>query len=172
MRFGVTAGKAKLVTQGLDERQLPLLVVGHGPRSVPAMQVVEAAAGLCRLLWLVDESIPENASALRLLRRVGTVLNSGGLTTRAVAASVAQYSPSGVVAYRDEDIVPLSLISEELGLGYHAPQVARSLVDKLVQREVLRSGGVPTPGFWEIPGDRDRSAVEALAAISCGSRRC
>ena len=64
---------------------------------------------------------------------------------------LAEYSPRGVVAYRDEDIVPISLMAQALGLDYHAPEVARTLVDKLLQREALRKGGLPTPDFWEVP---------------------
>jgi len=54
------------------------------------------------------------------------------------------------VAYRDDDIVLLSLIAAELGLDYHTPEVARRLVDKLAQREALRNGGLPSPLCWEI----------------------
>jgi hypothetical protein len=42
--------------------------------------------------------------------------------------------------------------------------VARSLVDKLCQREALRKGGVPSPLCWEIPAGRSPAAVEAVAA--------
>ena len=33
-------------------RARPLVAVGYGPRCVPAMQLAEAAAGLCDLLWI------------------------------------------------------------------------------------------------------------------------
>jgi biotin carboxylase len=37
-------------------------------------------------------------------------------------------------------------------------------VDKLLQRETLRNGGVSSPLCWEVPVNRDREAIEARAA--------
>jgi D-alanine-D-alanine ligase-like ATP-grasp enzyme len=125
---------------------------------------VEAASGLCEILWLIDESIPENALTSRLLRKVGTVVNLAGLSLGETVSVLREHSPDGVVAYSDEDIVLLASIAEELGLDYHTPEVARRLVDKLTQREALREGGVPSPLCWQVPADRDPAAVRALAA--------
>jgi biotin carboxylase len=55
-------------------------------------------------------------------------------------------------------------MAAELGLDYHTPEVARRLVDKLLQREALRNGGLPSPLCWEVPADHDPAAIEALAA--------
>lgn len=145
-----------------DSRQ-PLLVVGHGLRSVPPLQLAEAASGLCEILWLIDESVPENAFTSRLLRKVGTVVNVAGLSPEEIASVLRTRDPDGLAAYRDEDIVLLAEIAEQLGLDYHTPEVARRLVDKLRQREALRKGGLPTPLCWEVPADRDPAAVEAFA---------
>jgi len=128
------------------------------------MQIVEAASGLCEILWLIDEGVPENAFTSRLLRKVGTVVNLAGLSPEEAASLLRSYSPDGVVAYRDEDIVPLSLIAAELGLEYRTPEVARRLVDKLLQRDALRKGGLPSPSCWAVPVDRNPAAIEELAA--------
>jgi biotin carboxylase len=128
------------------------------------MQIVEAASELCDILWLIDESSPDGAFTTRLLSKVGTVVNVAGRSPEETASLLASYSPDGVVAYRDEDIVPLSLIAAELGLEYRTPEVARRLVDKLLQREALRSGGLPSPSCWEVPADRNPAAVESFAA--------
>ena len=42
--------------------------------------------------------------------------------------------------------------------------MARRLVDKLLQREALRNGGLPSPLCWEVSADRSPGAIEALAA--------
>ncbi len=128
------------------------------------MEIADGASGLCEILWLIDESVPENAFTGRLLRRLGTVVNLAGLSLEEIISVLGAHSPDGVVAYRDEDMVPLSLIAAGLGLCYHTPEVARSLVDKLCQREALRKGGVPSPLCWEIPASRSPAAVEAVAA--------
>jgi len=139
-------------------------VVPHGLRSAPALQIAEAASDLCDLLWLIDQSVPENAFTGRLLRKVGRVVDIAGLSQAEIAGLLRGLSPDGVVAYRDEDIMLLSFIAEELGLDYHTPEVARRLVDKFSQREALRDGGVPSPHCWEIPIDRSPAAVAGIAA--------
>ena len=128
------------------------------------MQVAEAASGLCGILWLIDESIPENALTSRLLRKVGAVVNLAGLLPEEIVSVLRTQSPDGVVAYCEEDIVLLSFVAAELGLDYYTPEVARCLVDKLCQREALRNGGLPTPLCWEVPAGRHPAAIEALAA--------
>lgn len=128
------------------------------------MQIVEAASELCDILWLLDESAPDGAFTSRLLRKLGTVVNVAGSSTQETALLLRPYSPDGVVAYRDEDIVLLSLIAAELGLEYRTPEVARRLVDKLLQRDALRQGGLPSPSCWEVPVGRSAAALEPLAA--------
>lgn len=153
------------MTQGSTNLRKPLLVVGHGLRSAPALQIAEAASGLCDILWLIDESVGDNAITARLLRKLGTVVNVAGLSPEEIVSAVRAHSPDGVVTYRDEDIVLISLIAAELGLDYQSPEVAWRLVDKFLQREAFRKGGLPTPLCWEVPVERDLAAVEALAAV-------
>ena len=146
------------------EGRQPLLVIPHGPRSAPVLQIADAASGLCKILWLIDETAFEDDLTSRLLRKVGVVVNIAGLSPEETASLLGPHAPDGAVAYRDQDIVPLSWIAEELRLDYHTPEVARRLVDKSCQREALRKGGLPTPLCWEVPADRDPATVRALAA--------
>ena len=152
-----------MIPVSADRRQR-LLVVGHGPRSHPPFQVAEAASGLCRLLWLIDESLPGNAVTTRLLRKFGTVVDVAGMSPEEIASLLRAHSPDGVLALRDEDIVLFASVAADLRLDYHAPEVARRLVDKLLQREALRDAGLPSPLCWEVPAERDSAAVEAFAA--------
>jgi biotin carboxylase len=152
------------VTPVTADRRRPLLVVAHGPRSQPPLQIAEAASGLCEIIWLIDKSDSEGALTSRLLKKVGIVINSAGLSPAEIASLLRKYSPDGVVAYRDEDVLLLSSIAAELGLDYHTPEVAKRLVDKLSQRQALRDGGLPTPQCWEIPNDRDPAKLKAIAA--------
>ena len=52
---------------------------GYGPRCVPVMQLTEAAAKICDLLWLIDGSIPEMQQMTDLLNRFGPVVDISGL---------------------------------------------------------------------------------------------
>ncbi len=153
------------MTQGPVDSRMPLLLVGHGVRSAPTFHIAEAASGLCDILWLIDETVGDNATTARLLRKLGAVVDTAGLSSKDTVAAVRAHSPDAVVTYRDDDIVLLSLIAADLGLDYHTPEVAWNLVDKFLQRETLRSAGVPSPLCWQVPAGRDPAAVEALAAL-------
>ena len=118
---------------------------------------------MCEILWLVDESLPGNALTVRLLRKIGTVMDTAGRSPGQIASLLRPYAPAGVLTYREDDIVLLSLIAAELGLDYRPPEVARCLVDKLLQRETLRRAGLPSPLCWEVPADRSPAGVDALA---------
>jgi hypothetical protein len=59
------------------------------------LQIAEAASGLCELLWLVDESVPEDASTSRLLRKVGKVVNIAGLSPEETVSVLRAHSPDG-----------------------------------------------------------------------------
>jgi biotin carboxylase len=123
---------------------------------------VEAARGLCDLAFVVDESVPENAATSRLLRKVGLVFDSAGLSPHEVASRLRPHRPDGIVAYRDEDLIALSLIAADLSLEYHSPELAERLIDKYRQRQALREAGMATPLCWEIPG-REPGEVRSVA---------
>jgi len=103
--------------------------------------------------WLIDESDPENALTSRLLRKVGTVVNIAGLSPEGVASVLRTMLPTGRGLPRRGYRPPL-VDSRGDGLDYHTPKVARRLVDKLLQREALRNGGLPTPLCWNVPANR------------------
>jgi hypothetical protein len=44
-----------------EESGHPALAVAYGPRSVPIMQILEAAADRCELLWLFDQTLGDIA---------------------------------------------------------------------------------------------------------------
>ncbi len=143
-------------------RRRPVVVVPHGYRSLPFLQLAAAAAPVCDLVWLVRSDDPKAAHDARVLRRLGPVVDAAGRDGAAVAADVAGHRPNGVVAFRDDDLVPMADLAERLGLPFHSLAVAERLADKAVQRRALRDGGLPTPGVWELPAERDRVETAAL----------
>ena len=142
----------------------PVVLVPHGYRSIPPLQLAAAATDLCDLVWLVRGSDPELASVGRLLARVGPVVDVEGLDLDQRAKALASHHPQGVVAFRDEDLVPMAELAERLGLDFHTPPVAASLADKVEQRRALRAGGLPVPSWWELPSRRDPAQVARVAA--------
>lgn len=144
---------------------MPRLVVAHGTRSAPALQIAEAATELCELIWLIDESLGDNALTARLLRKLGKVVDTAGLSPGEIAGRLREHQPTGLITFRDEDVVTLAALAAELGLDYQTSEVALSLVDKLLQRQAFERAGLPTPRFWEVPPGRDRAQLEELAAV-------
>ncbi len=140
----------------------PALAVAYGPRSVPVMQLAEAAAGECDLIWVVDGRLPEMAHMEKLLRRFGPVVDVGGLTPDRAAKALSEHQPDGLVTYFDAGMVFLAEMAEALGLRFHSPATAEALVDKARQREVLGRAGLAMPRSWILPPG---PLVQALGAL-------
>lgn len=150
---------------------LPSVLVPHGHRSLPVLQLASAAAGLCRPVWLVDPADPDVAGVRRLLERFGPIVLADR-PTAALAEAVAPYAPAAAVAFRDADLVPMADLADRLGLPFHSPAVARVLADKLAQRAALARAGLPVPSAVEIAdptrpgtGARLRDAVRFPAVL-------
>lgn len=134
-----------------EKADRPLLAVAHGNRSIPLFQLAEAARPHCDLLFLVDGRDPEVVSSRPLLGRLGRVVDVGALGADAMAEVVAPFGPDGIVAFRDQDLVPLSQLAQHLGLEFHTPTVAHRLVDKVEQRVALACGGLAMPSLSVLP---------------------
>ena len=48
------------------------------------MQLTEAAAETCELLWMIDGTLPEMRQMTELLNRFGPVVDIGGLSTEQI----------------------------------------------------------------------------------------
>src|ERR1700691_3148676 len=100
----------------------PFVAVGYGPRCVPVMQLTEAAADICELLWLIDGSLPEMREMTDLLHRFGPVVDIGGLSVDQILTELSPpYRPDGIVTYLDAGMSTFALVAETLGLPFHSP---------------------------------------------------
>lgn len=142
----------------------PLVAVAYGPRSVAAMQLAQAAAEVCDLVWLVDARIAEVEEMSQLLQRFGAVIDIGGLSASEAAEKVSAFKPNGIVTYFDADMVEIAEIAAELGLPFVSPESARRLVDKLPQRDAFRAAGLDGPRYWAVPGGPSESALSGVAS--------
>lgn len=134
---------------------LPLLAVVYGPleHEQPIEQIVEAARGVCRLLWVLPHDDRPTRTALRVRRAsvgvAGEVADVSAGSVADAAALVRAHGPAGVTCFTDENIVWTADLAEKLGLPYHSRRSAARLTDKLEQRRAFRAHGLPTPPFWD-----------------------
>lgn len=140
----------------------PRLVVVYGHRSLNALQLAEAAHGLCDLIWLVDTGDQSAMAVLPLLKRSGTVVQALGLPAAEAAAAVRPLAPDGLTTFYDTGMEHVAAIAAELGLPFNDVGAARALEDKFHQREAMRAAGLPTPPVVSLPASADRSKLEAL----------
>ncbi len=133
------------IDESISEKR-PLVALGYGPRCVPVMQLIEAAAGVCELLWLIDGTIPEMRQMTELLHRFGPVVNIGGLSPEDILKELSPpYRPDGIVTYLDANMASFAQVAEALELPFHSVAAAIALTDKAEQRRVLKEAGLPTP---------------------------
>jgi biotin carboxylase len=141
----------------------PKLAFFYHPLSFAPMSIVEAARGLCDIVWLVDTEDPRHGSTLRLLSRLGTVIDVAGLSAEAVAALIAAANGvDGVLTLADEYLEWTAALAVELGLPFLSPEAAHRAADKFAQRSALRSAGLPTPGCWAVNSDADAQTWQQL----------
>jgi len=150
--MGSTTGRAR-----------PLVAVGYGPpRCVPVMQLAEAAAGHCDLLWMIDTAVPGMGEMADLLNRFGPVVDLEGMSTEQAVKILADWEPDGMTTYLDAGMVELAHVAEGLGLPFHSPATATALTDKARQRRVLSDAGLDMPPCHLVrPYQSELSAVEA-----------
>lgn len=125
---------------------LPLLAIVHNSDSVSSFDLAEAATGLCRILFVLDG----DPSMARLLHHFGPVTDITGLGAAEAAARVRALEPDGIATFIDALLLRTAALADDLGLRFHSPDVAATLVDKYRQREVLQRAGLPGPRFRRI----------------------
>ena len=153
-------GSDSTVTAAAED--LPLLAISHAGLSLPVMSSVQAAAGLCSILWLVDGEDPSVQADRRALERFGQVVDLAGLSPSRWVDAVAPFRPDGIVSFSDQRMVDVARLAEDLGLRFNRPDVARRLTDKAAQRDALSDAGLPMPGSTVVQTSLTDEAVAAL----------
>lgn len=147
-------------------REQPTLAIVYHPASFSVLQLMEAAHGLCRVVWVLDRAVDDSAAAARVLGRFGTVVDVTGMDAEQAAAAVGELRPDGITTFKDKRLRFTAELAERLGLPFHSPQVAARLTDKYAQRAALRDGGVPVPGFQIVPPNDAGADWEAFVVAA------
>lgn len=152
------------MTDSTTGRARPLVAVGYGPRCVPVMQLAEAAAGFCDLLWMIDTSVPGMTEMADLLNRFGPVADLKGASREHAVKTLADWEPDGMATYLDAGMVELACVAEELGLPFHSPATAAALTDKARQRQALADAGLDMPPCYLVGPDQSEADLAAVEA--------
>ncbi len=131
------------------------------------MALKAAAAPVCDVVWVVDSVEGDVTWNLRLLHKLGEVVDVGGLSEEEVADALRPLHPDGIVAYADAHMERTSLLADRLGLCYHDRDVVQRVIDKSLQRAALRDGGLPVPGCRVVPAAPSPDQLEALLEGLC-----
>ena len=101
---------------------------------------MDAASGLCRLLWVVDSSKPGVGVVASVLRRFGKVVDAAGCTAQELVQLVLRRTPRrGHLLRRQRTSISQAWLAAALELPGPSVRAAALLTDKLLQREALAS---------------------------------
>jgi glutathione synthase/RimK-type ligase-like ATP-grasp enzyme len=152
------------MTESTTGRVRPLVAVAYGPRCVPVMQLAEAAAGVCDLIWLINTSVPGMGEMTDLLNRFGAVVDLDGVSVEQAIKVLGDWEPDGLTTYLDAGMVELACIAEELGLPFHSPATAATLTDKARQRQSLADAGLHIPPCRLVRPDHTEAGLTGIQA--------
>lgn len=146
-----------------DVASLPALAYTYHPQSFAPLSIIEAADGLCRMIWVIDSADLDAVAMLTILRRFGPVIDAAGRTIEEVAALLEEHSPDGVLSMHDSDLMWTARLAAALGRPFHSLDAATKLTDKYQQRLALAAAGLAVPAFGTIPPQAGGAAIERLA---------
>jgi biotin carboxylase len=145
---------------------LPKLAVVFDPRGTRSVRLSEAAAGSWEILWLVDTARYDLGSTVRLLARLGTVVDTADLEPDEIATLLEPLHPAGIITFADAEMVRTAQIARAAGLSFHTPEVALLLTNKIAQREAFEAAGLPVPRFWAVPAGADAATRRHVAGVA------
>ena len=152
------------MTEPLLQARLPRLAYVYHPMSPAPLSIVDAAKGVCELVWVVDSSQPGSTSMQRLLRRTGPIVEASGRTVAEVAAELRELAVDGAVSLLDDDLVWTARLAAELGLPFHSVDTAVKLTDKSAQRAALGAAGLTVPTVHVVPLAADEAELVRIGS--------
>src|SRR5438445_4644817 len=95
--FGTRSSGVRVPTVTDSKNTRPLRAVMFDSL-VSMFQLAEAAGGRWSILWLIDRTVDDVQSSLRMLARLGTVVDLTVLDDDECATRLASYQPTGIIA--------------------------------------------------------------------------
>lgn len=120
----------------------PLVAVVYGTGSAGPAMIARAARDVCDVLFVCDAATPGVEKVIAGMRHRFRVCDITGLDARSTRDMLRREQPSGITTYSDHCLVRTAELAAALGLRYHPPGIAETVVDKFAQRAALRGAGL------------------------------
>jgi biotin carboxylase len=146
----------------MTSERRPLLAIVYGTGATSPFSLTDSASSMCDIAWVVDSDEFNDRAMLRLLRKLGQVVDIAGMAEADAADALRAMQPDGITAYADAQMATASALAGRLGLDYHDPVVTQRLLDKVTQRRALQDGGLPVPTCTAVPGRPTSDAIDSL----------
>jgi biotin carboxylase len=143
---------------------LPRIAVCFGSSGPHPLTIREAVADRYEIFWVIDSSVDDPGSLVRLMERAGSVVDIAGMEVGAATVELAAAQVAGITTFSDSCVLLTAQLADELGLRYYSVEIARALTDKGLQRSALAAHGIPLPGFWLIGADAGEAETAEVAA--------
>ena len=126
------------------------------------LQLKDTIGTQFEIVWVVDRNRPGPPSLLRLLGRLGPVVDITGCDVPTAVDLLRPEAPQGVICFSDSCIAITAGLAQSLGLPALSTDCAARLIDKFAQRTAFAAAGLDVPRFWRVPTGDD-VAVDTVA---------
>jgi len=147
---------------GTSGTELPLTAILYDLGSAGPAEILAAARGVCRTVFLCDPARPHVAEILPEIRKFAEVVEIDDDLVR-TAHTLAELRPDGLTTFSEYAILETAELAQRCGLPFHTPTTAARLTDKYLQREALSAAGVQATRCLVVRGPAD--AAEAVATV-------
>ncbi|MBF8187054.1 hypothetical protein ITP53_15175 [Nonomuraea sp. K274] len=141
------------------------VAVVYDTGSAGPLEVIDAATGVCDVVFLLDHTRPGVREAAELWEEISPeeVLHITGLSDEDIADRLRRIGVAGIVTFSEYAVVLTAALAYLAGLPYHRPDVAHRLTNKASQRRRLAEAGMEAIRFRTVTAPED--ATSALAEV-------
>ena len=138
------------------------VAVLHHERSFYPLTLARELDDRFELVWVLDAPLAGDEGTVRLVRKLGPMVDRTGMDADTLADALAELEVAGVVSFCDDNIELAAELADRLALTYHRPEVAAAVVDKERQRDLFRSAGIAQPRYWRAEAGLSPEGIDAL----------
>ncbi|MEV3950600.1 ligase [Streptomyces halstedii] len=142
---------------------LPRLGVVCNIGSAGPLLIGRAATGLCEVVFVIDTTVDWVRARMDEITDCGLVCDVTGLDVASQAKVLREWRLDAIVTFSDNELLRTAELAQDLGLRFHTPATVRTILDKVVQRRMLREAGVDDTA--SLPVGSARELAQALGEV-------